>query len=88
MRSSSFSNVKLAVSGITRMSLFQVLVGKFAIVGTTGAADGRRPADKSRAVAFDVIDRRNNLTYLCRDQSFDSAWDFCALRFIEPESAG
>ncbi|MDE1180767.1 hypothetical protein [Paraburkholderia sp.] len=70
------------------MSFFQVLVGQFAIVGTTGAEDGRRPADKSRAVAFDVIDRHDNVTYLCRDQSFDSAWDFCALRFNDAQGTG
>lgn len=58
------------------MAQFRVLVGKFAIVGTTGVADGSRPAGKSAAVAFDVIDRREG-QYPCRDQTFLSAWDFC-----------
>jgi hypothetical protein len=64
------------------MSSFRVLVGNFAIVGTTGEADGRQPAAKSEAVAFDVIDRRGrgSTTYLCRDQPFDAAWDFCTTR--------
>jgi hypothetical protein len=35
------------------MRAFRVLVGKFEIVGTTGAANGRLPALKSEAVAFD-----------------------------------
>ncbi|MGF7137271.1 hypothetical protein P3T40_008784 [Paraburkholderia sp. EB58] len=64
------------------MSSFRVLVGNFAIAGTTGEADGRQPAVKSKAVAFDVIDRRgcDETTYLCRDQPFEAAWDFCAAR--------
>lgn len=59
------------------MSPFRVLVGKFEIVGTTGEADGRQPAIKSEAVVFDVIDRRvpGNTLYVCRDTSFDEAWD-------------
>jgi hypothetical protein len=61
------------------MASFQVLVGGFAIVGTTGAEGGRQPAVKSEAVAFDVIDRKaeGNTRYARRDQSFDEAWDFC-----------
>jgi hypothetical protein len=64
------------------MGSFRVLVGGFAIVGTTGAAGGHQPAPKSEAVAFDVIDRRGmgNTQYLCRDQPFDEAWDFCTRR--------
>lgn len=64
------------------MSSFRVLVGDFAIVGTTGAAGGRQPAMKSDAVAYDVIDRTSagNKRYACRDQTFDAAWDFCARR--------
>ncbi|MBU6486225.1 MAG: hypothetical protein KGQ57_00180 [Burkholderiales bacterium] len=64
------------------MSSFRVLVGNFAIVGTTGACDGRRPTIKSQAVAFDVIDRTGagNTQYLCRDQEFEAAWDFCTRR--------
>ena len=58
------------------MARFRVLLGKFAIVGTTGAADGRRPAGKSAAVAYDVVDRRRG-TIPCRDQTFWSAWEFC-----------
>jgi hypothetical protein len=64
------------------MSSFRVLVGRFEIAGTTGAASGRLPARKSDAVTFDVIDRKGegNTQYLCRDQSFDAAWDFCTRR--------
>ena len=64
------------------MSPFRVLVGKFEIVGTTGEADGRQPAVKSEAVAFDVIDRRapGNTRYVCRDRSFDEAWDLSVWR--------
>ncbi|WGS55080.1 hypothetical protein LFL96_37010 (plasmid) [Paraburkholderia sp. D15] len=64
------------------MSSFQVLLGDFAIVGSSGAAGGNRPAMKSDAASFDVIDRRGqgNTCYLFRDPSFDAAWDFCALR--------
>jgi hypothetical protein len=63
------------------MSSFRVLVGRFEIVGTTGEADGRKPAGKSEAVAFDVRDRiAGEHPYVCRDQSFDAAWDFCTKR--------
>ncbi|WP_175772998.1 hypothetical protein [Paraburkholderia phenazinium] len=64
------------------MSSFRVLVGNFAIVGTTGEAGGHQPAVKSEAVAFDVIDRRCSgyTAYLRRDQPFEAAWDFCAAR--------
>jgi hypothetical protein len=64
------------------MSSFRVLVGDFAIVGTTGPAGGRQPAMKSDAVAYDVIDRTSdaNTQYACRDQTFDAAWDFCTRR--------
>ncbi|MGF6782058.1 hypothetical protein [Paraburkholderia sp. GAS334] len=64
------------------MSSFRVLVGRFEIAGTTGAAGGRQPAQKSDAVAFDVIDRKGegSAQYLCRDQPFDAAWDFCTRR--------
>lgn len=64
------------------MSPFRVLVGKFEIVGTTGEADGRQPAVKSEAVVFDVIDRRapGNTLYVCRDRSFDEAWDLSIRR--------
>jgi hypothetical protein len=65
-----------------KMSSFRVLVGGLEIVGTTGVGSGRQPAQKSDAVAFDVIDRKGegNTQYLCRDQSFDAAWDFCTRR--------
>lgn len=64
------------------MSSFRVLVGSFAIVGTTGAAGGNMPAMKSDAESFDVIDRRKegNTDYLFRDRSFEAAWDFCTRR--------
>ncbi|WP_176060313.1 hypothetical protein [Paraburkholderia sp. BCC1876] len=64
------------------MSSFQVLVGGLAIVGSSGAAGGNRPAMKSDAASFDVIDRRGqgNTRYLFRDPSFEAAWDFCTRR--------
>jgi hypothetical protein len=64
------------------MSSFRVLVGNFAIVGTTGAERGRQPTVKSDAVVFDVIDRKSagNTQYACRDQTFEEAWDFCTRR--------
>lgn len=64
------------------MGSFRVLVGNMAIVATTGAAGGRSPTIQSQAVAFDVIDRRADdaRRYLCRDQTFDGAWDFCTRR--------
>lgn len=64
------------------MSSFRVLVGHFAIMGTTGAAGGNQPAMKSDAESFDVVDRRNqgNTQCLFRDGSFEKAWDFCVLR--------
>ena len=63
-------------------SSFGVLVGDFAIVGTTGAERGRQPTVKSDAVAYDVIDRKSgdNTQYACRDQTFEAAWDFCTRR--------
>lgn len=57
------------------MAQFRVLVGQFAIVGTTGPEDGRQPAGKSTAVAYDVIDRKNPGNAQ-RDLPFWAAWDF------------
>lgn len=57
------------------MAQFRVLVGRFAIVGTTGPKKGRRPACKSSAVTFDVIDRKNEGKGR-RDLQFWAAWDF------------
>jgi hypothetical protein len=64
------------------MSSFRVLVGGFAIVGSTGTSGGGQPAMKSDAVAFDVIERNSagNTQYACRDQTFEAAWDFCTRR--------
>jgi hypothetical protein len=68
------------------MSAFRVLVGKFEIVGTTGAANGRLPALKSEAVAFDVIVRTSSgngdKQYVSRDQSWDAAFDYCVLKAL------
>jgi hypothetical protein len=63
-----------------KMSSFRVLVGRFEIVGTTGEADGHKPASKSQAVSFDVRDRVIGEEPVCRDPSFDAAWDFCTMR--------
>ncbi|MEW6342978.1 MAG: hypothetical protein AB1704_20145 [Pseudomonadota bacterium] len=68
------------------MRAFRVLVGKFEIVGTTGAANGRLPALKSEAVAFDVIDRTSSgngdKQYVSRDQPLDVAFDYCVRKAL------
>ena len=67
------------------MRAFRVLVGKFEIVGTTGAANGRLPALKSEAVAFDVIDRTSgggDKQYVSRDQPLDVAFDYCVRKAL------
>ncbi|WP_168788804.1 hypothetical protein [Paraburkholderia aromaticivorans] len=64
------------------MRAFQVFVGKFEIVATTGQAHGSMPASKSEAAGFDVIDRRvtGNTQYVCRDQLFEDAFEICVRR--------
>jgi hypothetical protein len=68
------------------MRVIRVLVGKFEIVGTTGAANGRLPALKSKAIAFDVIDRTSggngDRQYVSRDQPLDAAFDYCVRRAL------
>ncbi|WP_028218932.1 hypothetical protein [Paraburkholderia oxyphila] len=64
------------------MSYFQMKVGnKFTIIATNGAANGHQPVLKSDATGYDVFDRTSCKT-VCRDQSFDEAFDFCTRRLI------
>lgn len=67
------------------MRAFRVLVGKFEIIGTSGVVNGRVPASKSDAVAFDVIDRTaggDDTRYVSRDQSFVAAFDLCVRKAL------
>lgn len=67
------------------MRAFHVFVGRFfEIVGTTGVNHGSVPAVKSEATGFDVIDRRatGNARYVCRDQSFEDAFEICVRRTL------
>jgi len=67
------------------MRAFHVFVGKFfEIVGTTGVNHGSLPAVKSEATGFDVIDRRatGSARYVCRDQSFEDAFEICVRRTL------
>ncbi|CAB3805067.1 hypothetical protein LMG28688_06101 [Paraburkholderia caffeinitolerans] len=62
------------------MSFFQMKVGnRFTIVATNGAANGHQPVLKSAATGYDVFDRSSCQT-VCRDQPFDTAFDFCTRR--------
>jgi hypothetical protein len=59
--------------------MFTMIVGRFAIVATSGVSNGSVRVGKSEALAYDVFDRHQQGIAKV-GVSFDDAWFYCVRR--------